>query len=139
MGVHVTPQLILRGAFLPVVEVLLLIGTGALMTRMGVIDGGTRTAMSKLVANVFTPALSLVKIAGAMTPSTLVRLWPAPLGVAVNIAIGTAAGWVAVRLTRPERRLVWPLIAIWYVRAKRRRGAAAPPSRGRHDRRSTAH
>ena len=52
------------------------------------------------------------KIASSLTPAKLLRLWPAPLNVAVNIVIGAAMGWVAVKVTRPERRLVRPIIAV---------------------------
>ena len=62
MVARITLDLIVKAAFLPVVEVLLLIGTGALMTRVGVIDKSTRTALSRLVTSVFTPALCLVKV-----------------------------------------------------------------------------
>lgn len=62
MVARITLDLIVKAAFLPVVEVLLLIGTGALMTRSGVIDKSTRTALSRLVTSVFTPALCLVKV-----------------------------------------------------------------------------
>lgn len=60
-----------------------------------------RQMMSKLIFNVFTPALLFEKLAVAVTWRHLVEWWPLSANMAVAIAGGFALGYLLVKLIRP--------------------------------------
>ncbi|KAF6171550.1 hypothetical protein GIB67_018074 [Kingdonia uniflora] len=52
---------------------------------------------------VFTPALVGSKLADTITVSRLVKMWFMPINILLTFLIGSALGWILIKLTRPPK------------------------------------
>eukprot|EP00667_Euglena_gracilis_P010665 EG_transcript_10869 len=98
---------ILLAAFMPIARALLMCSVGALLAhkRVGTITAEGRCTLSRLVANLFLPALTLDKLTKSLSPTTMLLWWPLPCFVGLNIAMGMLVGYVVGHVVVPRSLL----------------------------------
>lgn len=61
--------------------------------------------MNTMVYFVFSPALACSSLAKTITLRSMITLWFMPLSILLTIIIGTALGWLLVKIARVPRHL----------------------------------
>ncbi|XP_061347803.1 protein PIN-LIKES 3-like [Gastrolobium bilobum] len=94
-------------ALMPILKVLLItaIGTFLAIERFGILRENARKHMNTMVYYLFTPALICSSLAKTLTFKSMVMLWFMPLNVLLIYIIGTALGWLLVKITRVPHHL----------------------------------
>ncbi|XP_028769594.1 protein PIN-LIKES 3-like isoform X2 [Neltuma alba] len=94
-------------ALMPVLKVLFLtaIGTILALDRFGILKKDARMHLNTMVFFVFTPAFALSNLAEAITFKSLIMLWFMPLNILLTFIIGSALGWLLIKITRAPRHL----------------------------------
>ncbi|XP_054806306.1 protein PIN-LIKES 3-like [Prosopis cineraria] len=95
-------------ALMPVIKVLLLIAIGTILAldRFDILGENARKYLNNMAYFVFTPALTLCNMAhSANLKSSLLMLWFLPLNILLTFIIGSALGWLLIKITRPPRHL----------------------------------
>ncbi|XP_054807056.1 protein PIN-LIKES 1-like isoform X4 [Prosopis cineraria] len=94
-------------ALMPVLKVLFLTAVGTILAldRFGILKKDARMHLNTMVFFVFIPALALSNLAEAITFKSLVMLWFMPLNILLTFIIGSALGWLLIKITRAPRHL----------------------------------
>ncbi|KAL6785981.1 hypothetical protein ACKKBG_A00915 [Auxenochlorella protothecoides x Auxenochlorella symbiontica] len=95
-------QLLVSSA-LPVVEMCLIGGIGALMVHKKLFDASSCTALARACLFIFIPCLTFGKLAQSVTLDSVLYLWPLVANIVVSLPVGLALGWAAARLTGMPR------------------------------------
>ncbi|KAA8532106.1 hypothetical protein F0562_006752 [Nyssa sinensis] len=94
-------------ALMPVLETLLVTAVGLLLAldQVTLLGPVARQHLNKLVFFVFTPSLVASNLADTITASNIVSLWFMPVNILLTFIIGSALGWILVKITRTSRQL----------------------------------
>lgn len=94
-------------ALFPVLKTLLITAVGLLLAVPGVnILGDTaRHHLNNVAFYVFTPSLVGGSLADTITATSIVSLWFMPVNILLTFVIGSALGWVLVKITRTPEEL----------------------------------
>lgn len=100
-------------ASMPIVQVLLISGLGALMATQywNLLTADARRSMNKVVFTVFTPSLMFASLAKTVTLEDIISWWFMPVNVAFTFLIGGILGWIAVKVLGPKPHLEGLIIA----------------------------
>ncbi|KAM3710039.1 hypothetical protein ACJW31_02G219500 [Castanea mollissima] len=91
----------------PVLKVLLLTALGSFLAleRMDILGENAMKQLNTVVFFVFNPALVSSNLAKTITFEGVVLLWFMPFNVLGTFLIGSALGWVLIKITRPPQHL----------------------------------
>ncbi|KAH7849979.1 hypothetical protein Vadar_025899 [Vaccinium darrowii] len=94
-------------ALMPILKTLIVtaIGLFLAMERVNLLGPVTRHHLNNLVFYVFTPALVASNLADTITSSNVVSLWFMPVNILLTFIIGSALGWILVKITRIPKHL----------------------------------
>lgn len=100
-------------SLLPVIKVLLVIAVGLFLAteRVNLLGPIARHHLNNLVFYVFFPALIGCSLANTMTVENLATLWFMPVNIFISCIIGSAFGWILVKITRTPPHLQGLVIA----------------------------
>ncbi|XP_057425312.1 protein PIN-LIKES 3-like [Lotus japonicus] len=89
-------------ALMPILKVLLVTAVGAFLAldRFEVLGEKERRHLNTIVYFVFSPALVCSNLAKSITFKSMLSLWFMPLNILLTFVIGTALGWLLVKITR---------------------------------------
>ncbi|KAK2657707.1 hypothetical protein Ddye_010759 [Dipteronia dyeriana] len=102
---------IFLASFIPVLKVLLLtiLGLFLAVESVDILGAEARKHLNKVAFFVFTPSLIASSLANNVTVKSIGILWFMPLNILLTYIIGSALGWILVKITRTPRDL-WGLI-----------------------------
>nr|GEX32068.1 auxin efflux carrier [Tanacetum cinerariifolium] len=92
-------------ALIPVLKTLLITAVGLLLAidRVNILGDAARHHLNNVVFYVFIPALVGSSLADTVTASSIASLWFMPVNILLTFIIGSALGWVLVKITKtPE-------------------------------------
>nr|GMC63970.1 protein PIN-LIKES 3-like [Ipomoea batatas] len=94
-------------ALMPVLKTLIITAIGLVLAfdRVDILGASSRHHLNNLVFYVFTPALVASSLGETITASSIVKLWFMPVNILLTFAIGSALGWILVKITRAPREL----------------------------------
>ncbi|KAK4790919.1 hypothetical protein SAY86_031332 [Trapa natans] len=94
-------------ASMPVLKVLLVTGLGLYLAldHIDVMGESTRKQLNRIVYSVFNPALVGSNLARTITSESILLLWFMPINILLTFIIGSALGWILIKLTRAPQRL----------------------------------
>ncbi|XP_061341726.1 protein PIN-LIKES 3-like [Gastrolobium bilobum] len=94
-------------ASFPVIKVLLITAVGLLLAldNISLLGKDARIQVNHLVHYVFNPALVGGNLAETITFENVVLLWFMPVNILGTFMIGSALGWILIKLTKPPRHL----------------------------------
>ncbi|XP_047180068.1 protein PIN-LIKES 3-like [Vigna umbellata] len=89
-------------ALIPVLKVLIITGLGTFLAlhRFNILRESARKHLNALVYFVFTPALICSILAKTITFKSLAMVWFMPLNILLTFIIGTALGWLCLKITK---------------------------------------
>ncbi|TXG68422.1 hypothetical protein EZV62_003357 [Acer yangbiense] len=98
-------------SFIPVLKVLLLtvLGLFLALERVDILGTEARKHLNNVAFFVFSPSLIASSLANSVTIKSVGILWFMPLNILFTYIIGSALGWILVKITRTPRDL-WGLI-----------------------------
>lgn len=90
-------------ASFPVIKVLLVTGIGLLLAldNINLLGKDARNQTNHLVHYVFNPGLIGGNLAQTITLDNVVSLWFMPVNILVTFLLGSALGWIIIKLTKP--------------------------------------
>ncbi|XP_058070083.1 protein PIN-LIKES 3-like isoform X2 [Magnolia sinica] len=91
----------------PVLEVLIVTAVGSFLAigRVGLLDQDARNHMNNIVFYVFNPSLVATNLAKTITLKSLVELWFMPVNILLTFIIGSALGWIIIKILKAPSRL----------------------------------
>ncbi|KAJ4844238.1 hypothetical protein Tsubulata_021413 [Turnera subulata] len=94
-------------ALMPVLKVLLMTAVGTLLAtdRVHILGTDARKHVNNVTFYVFSPALVGSNLAKYITFSTMLKLWFMPLNVLLTFIVGSALGWLVIKITRASKDL----------------------------------
>ncbi|KAJ9146824.1 hypothetical protein P3X46_029048 [Hevea brasiliensis] len=94
-------------ASMPVLKVLLLTGLGSFLAldHVNILGEDTRKQINQVVFYVFNPALVGSNLANTITIESMELLWFMPFNILVTFIIGSALGWILIKITGPPKPL----------------------------------
>ncbi|XP_058187401.1 protein PIN-LIKES 3-like [Rhododendron vialii] len=94
-------------ALMPVLKTLIVTAIGLLLAieRVNLLGPVARHHLNNLVFYVFTPALVASNLADTVTSSSILSLWFMPVNILLTFIIGSALGWILVKITRTPKHL----------------------------------
>ncbi|WRX09229.1 Membrane transport protein - like 3 [Theobroma cacao] len=94
-------------ASMPVLKVLLLTALGSFLAldRIDVMGEDARKQLNNVVFYVFNPAVVSSNLAKTITFESIVLLWFMPFNILNTFIIGSAMGWVLVKITKAPQHL----------------------------------
>lgn len=94
-------------ALIPVLKTLLVTALGLVLAleKVDILGDTARHHLNNLVFFVFTPALVSSSLAETITMSSLTKLWFMPVNILLTFIIGSALGWILVKVTRTPQHL----------------------------------
>lgn len=94
-------------ALIPVLKTLLITAVGLLLAvdRVNILGDAARHHLNNVVFYVFIPALVGGSLADTVTATSIVSLWFMPVNILLTFIIGSALGWVLVKITRTPEHL----------------------------------
>ena len=94
-------------ASMPVIKVLLITAVGLLLAldNVNLLGKDARIQVNHLVHYVFNPALVGGNLADTITFENVVLLWFMPVNILLTFIIGSALGWILIKLTRAPKHL----------------------------------
>ncbi|KAL9241497.1 hypothetical protein vseg_015606 [Gypsophila vaccaria] len=94
-------------ASMPIVKVLLITAIGLFLAfdNVDILGVHARKHINKVVFFVFNPALVGSNLAKTVTLKSFLKLWFMPVNVLITFLLGSALGWVVVRVTRAPKNL----------------------------------
>ncbi|XP_016201319.1 protein PIN-LIKES 7 [Arachis ipaensis] len=101
-------------ASMPVIQVLLISGLGALMATQyfdNLLSPNFRKSLNKVVFLVFTPSLVFSSFAKSVTLEDMISWWFMPVNVGLTFLIGGIIGWILVKLLKPNLKVEGLIIA----------------------------
>ncbi|KAK7406964.1 hypothetical protein VNO78_08600 [Psophocarpus tetragonolobus] len=101
-------------ASMPVIKVLLITAVGLLLglENVNLLGKDARIQVNHLVHYVFNPALVGGNLADTITFENVVLLWFMPVNILLTFIIGSALGWILVKLTRAPKHLEGLIIGV---------------------------
>ncbi|XP_027364614.1 protein PIN-LIKES 3-like [Abrus precatorius] len=89
-------------ALMPVLKVLLITAAGAFLAlhRFNILRESARKHLNTIVYYVFTPALVCSILTKTITFRSLVMVWFMPLNILLTFIVGTALGWLFLKITK---------------------------------------
>ncbi|KAK9062098.1 hypothetical protein SSX86_019283 [Deinandra increscens subsp. villosa] len=101
-------------ASMPILEVLLLTATGAVMATefFNILSKDTRKSLNKIVFVAFTPSLIFTSLAKTVTLEDIISWWFMPINIGITFLCGGMLGWIAAKLIRPNPHMEGLLIAM---------------------------
>ncbi|KAK0603855.1 hypothetical protein LWI29_009417 [Acer saccharum] len=98
-------------SFIPVLKVLLLtvLGLFLALQRVDILGAEASKHLNNVAFFVFSPSLIASSLANNLTVKSIGILWFMPLNILLTFIIGSALGWILVKITRTPRDL-WGLI-----------------------------
>ncbi|XP_039024706.1 protein PIN-LIKES 3-like isoform X2 [Hibiscus syriacus] len=99
-------------ALMPVVEILLVTAVGLFLSieKISLLGPQASNYMNKIVFYLLNPCLLVSNLAKAITYKSLVTLWFMPLNVLLTFLIGSALGWILIKITKTPKHLRGTLI-----------------------------
>ncbi|KAL2334141.1 hypothetical protein Fmac_015354 [Flemingia macrophylla] len=90
-------------ASIPVIKVLLVTALGLLLApdNVSILGEDARKKVNQLVFYVFNPSLVGSNLAKTITFESVLRLWFMPVNVLCTFILGSALGWILIKMTRP--------------------------------------
>ncbi|CAJ1948101.1 unnamed protein product [Sphenostylis stenocarpa] len=87
---------------MPNLKVLLItvLGSFLAINRLNILSTSAIDSMNTMVYFVFSPALACSSLASTITLKSLIALWFMPFCIVVTVIVGTALGWLLVKITR---------------------------------------
>jgi predicted permease len=94
-------------ASVPVLKVLLVTALGSFLAldHVDILGDDARKHLNNLVFFVFNPALVGGNLANTITYKSVIKMWFMPVNILITFFIGSALGWVVVRLSKPPPQL----------------------------------
>lgn len=94
-------------ALIPVLKTLLITAVGLVLAveRVNILGNAARHHLNNVVFYVFIPALVGGSLADTVTASSIVSLWFMPVNILLTFIIGSALGWMLVKITRTPEHL----------------------------------
>ncbi|RDX79175.1 Protein PIN-LIKES 3 [Mucuna pruriens] len=94
-------------ASMPVIKVLLITAVGLFLAldNVNLLGKDARIQVNHLVHYVFNPALVGGNLADTITSENVVLLWFMPVNILLTFIIGSALGWIVVKLTKAPKHL----------------------------------
>ncbi|KAI4318142.1 hypothetical protein L6164_025948 [Bauhinia variegata] len=92
---------------MPVLKLLLITGVGSFlaMERFDILGEDARKHLNTMVFFVFTPALVYSNLAETLTFKSMLMLWFMPINALLTLIIGTALGWLLIKITKIPHKL----------------------------------
>ncbi|KAK1586784.1 hypothetical protein Q3G72_006121 [Acer saccharum] len=102
---------IFLASFLPVLKVLFLtvLGLFLALQRVDILGAEASKHLNNVAFFVFSPSLIASSLANNLTVKSIGILWFMPLNILLTFIVGSALGWILVKITRTPRDL-WGLI-----------------------------
>lgn len=94
-------------ASMPILKVLLVTALGLYLAleSVDIMGESTRKQMNRVSFFVFNPALVGSNLARAVTSENIVQLWFMPINILITFIIGSALGWILVKVTRAPQHV----------------------------------
>ncbi|KAF8011230.1 hypothetical protein BT93_J1747 [Corymbia citriodora subsp. variegata] len=94
-------------ASMPVLKVLLVTALGLYLAleSVDIMGESTRKQMNRVSFFVFNPALVGSNLASAVTSENIVQSWFMPINILITFIIGSALGWILVKVTRAPQHV----------------------------------
>ncbi|KAL1106824.1 hypothetical protein V6Z11_D03G000600 [Gossypium hirsutum] len=94
-------------ASMPIMKVLMLTALGSFLAldRIDVMGESARKQLNNVVFFVFNPALVSSSLAKTVTFESIVLLWFMPFNILLTFIIGTAMGWLLVKITKAPQHI----------------------------------
>ncbi|KAK8643315.1 hypothetical protein V6N13_012618 [Hibiscus sabdariffa] len=94
-------------ALMPVLKVLLVTAVGLFLRieKINLLGPEAANYLNKIVFYLFSPALLVSNLAQTITYKSLVTLWFMPLNVLLTFLVGSALGWILIKITKTPRHL----------------------------------
>lgn len=94
-------------ALMPILKVLVVTGIGLFIAleRIDLLGPTARHHLNTLVFYIFYPALVASNLADTVTASSLATMWFMPVNILLTFIIGSALGWILIKITRPPQHL----------------------------------
>ncbi|CAN4123747.1 unnamed protein product [Withania somnifera] len=88
-------------ALVPVLKTLIITAVGLFLAleRVNLLGSTARHHLNNLVFYIFTPALVASSLAETVTASNIISLWFMPVNILLTFIIGSALGWILVKIT----------------------------------------
>ncbi|AES95389.1 putative membrane transport protein [Medicago truncatula] len=101
-------------ASFPVIKVLLVTGIGLLLAldNINLLGKDARNQTNHLVHYVFNPGLIGGNLAQTITLDNVVSLWFMPVNILVTFLLGSALGWIIIKLTKPPRHIEGLIVGV---------------------------
>ncbi|THG17527.1 hypothetical protein TEA_011439 [Camellia sinensis var. sinensis] len=92
-------------ALMPVLKTLLIsaIGLFLALDRVNILGAVARHHLNNLVFYVFSPALIVSNLSSTIKATNIVSLWFMPLNILLTFIIGSALGWILVKITKTPK------------------------------------
>ncbi|XP_031115314.1 protein PIN-LIKES 3-like isoform X1 [Ipomoea triloba] len=94
-------------ALMPVLKTLFIaiVGLFLALDRASILSAPARHHLNNLVFYIFFPALLASSLVDSMTATSIVSLWFIPVSILITFMVGSALGWILVKITRAPREL----------------------------------
>nr|GMD73139.1 protein PIN-LIKES 3-like [Ipomoea batatas] len=94
-------------ALMPVLKTLFIaiVGLFLALDRTSILSAPARHHLNNLVFYIFFPALLASSLVDSMTATSIVSLWFIPVSILITFIVGSALGWILVKITRAPREL----------------------------------
>ncbi|OMO61287.1 Auxin efflux carrier [Corchorus capsularis] len=91
----------------PVLKVLLVTGVGLFLAldQINLLGPEARNYLNKIVFYVLSPSLLVSNLAETITYKSLATLWFMPVNVLLTYMIGSALGWILIKITKTPKHL----------------------------------
>ncbi|KAL5752249.1 hypothetical protein ACOSP7_022435 [Xanthoceras sorbifolium] len=98
-------------SFIPVLKLLLVTAVGLFLAldRVDILGAEARKHLNNVTFFVFGPSLVASSLGSNITVKSIGMLWFMPLNILFTFIIGSALGWILVKITRAPREL-WGLV-----------------------------
>nr|GMD58242.1 protein PIN-LIKES 3-like [Ipomoea batatas] len=94
-------------ALMPVLKTLFIaiVGLFLALDRVTILSAPARHHLNNLVFYIFFPALLASSLVDSMTATSIVSLWFIPVSILITFIVGSALGWILVKIARAPREL----------------------------------
>ncbi|CAI9110418.1 OLC1v1010429C1 [Oldenlandia corymbosa var. corymbosa] len=94
-------------ALIPILKTLIITAVGLFLAveKVNILNDTARHHFNNLVFFVFTPALVASSLANTITMTSLIQLWFMPVNILLTFMIGSALGWILVKITKTPQHL----------------------------------
>ncbi|XP_020203338.1 protein PIN-LIKES 3 [Cajanus cajan] len=98
---------LLSVASFPVIKVLLITAIGLFLAldNVSILEEDARKKVNQLVFYVFNPSLVGSNLAKTITFDSVVKLWFMPVNILATFILGSALGWILIKMTRPPKQM----------------------------------